>query len=128
MGSSNTLRRLLVGRGIERHRRSADRVPGGYAALKRPRVVASPTQFGDSRTADLEAANAIDGDRPVPRQLLDPLWQRRGCVHRGAGQHVGASRQVPWLTQIEQDRPAILGLLKRGLQLLSRYSRFSLRG
>src|SRR6516225_11425060 len=121
------LGRLLVGRGIERHRRPPDRMPGGDTSGESPCVVASPAQFSDGSATNLKSADAINDDRPVPRQLLDPLCQRGRSVHGGTAQHVGASWQVSRLTEIEQYRSPLLRIVKRGVQFLGRNPRLVLR-
>ena len=119
--------RFLIGGGIQRHRRAADCMPGGDPADESPGVVAPLSQLGHGRTTDLKSANAINHDRPVSRQLLDPVRQRGRSVHGGTRQHIGASGQVPGQTEIKKYRSAIIVILERGLQFLGRNPRLFLR-
>src|SRR6516225_12181753 len=102
-------------------------MPGGDTSGESPCVVASPAQFSDRGATNLKSADAINDDRPVPRQLLDPLCQRCRSVQGGTGQHVGASWQVSRLTEIEQYRSPLLCIVKRGVQFLRRNPRLVLR-
>ena len=88
-------------------------MPGGDAPGESPRVVASPTQFSDGSATNLKSADAINGDRPVPRQLLDPLCQRGRGVHGRARQHIAASGEVHGQAEIQKHWLAIL-ILERG--------------
>ena len=93
-------------------------MPGGNPADESPGVIAPLSQLGHGRATDLKSANAINRDRPVSRQLLDPTRERGGSVHDGPRQHVDASGQVLGQTEIEKDRPAIIVTRERGLQFL----------
>ena len=92
-----------------------------------PGVITSPSQLGRCRATDLKSANAVNRDRPVSRQLLDPARECSGSMHRGTREHIVASGQVPGLTEIEKYRTAIIVNLERGLQLLGRYPHLFLR-
>ena len=70
--AGQSLRRFLIGRGIERHGRTADRMPGGDPADEGPGVISPLSQLGHGPTIDLKSANAINHDRAVSRQILDP--------------------------------------------------------
>src|SRR5215831_4443284 len=118
---------FLVCRRIERHRRTANGMPGGNPADECPGVITSPSQFGHGRTADLESANAVDGDRAISREFLDPPRKRGRRVHGGACQHIRAPWQIPGKTEIQKHRSAIALILERQLQLLGRNPRLFLR-
>src|SRR5215471_9757567 len=80
--------RFLIGGDIQRHRGAANGMPGGNPADESPRVVAPLSKFGHSRATDLKSANAVNRDRPLSRQLIDPALQRRRSVHGGTRQHI----------------------------------------
>ena len=102
-------------------------MPSGDPADESPCVIAPAPQFGHGRATDLKSANAIDHDRTISRQFLDPAWQRGRRVEGGPRHHIGASGQVHGQTEIQKYRSAIFVILKRGLQLLGRNPRVCLR-
>src|SRR6516162_7680093 len=95
-------------------------MPSSDPADESPGVIAPLSQLGHGPTTDLKSANAINRDRTVERQLSDPLRQRGRSVHGGTGQHILASGQVHWLTDVQDYRPAIFITFERDLQLLCR--------
>src|SRR5262249_31891061 len=111
---------LFVCRSIKRRRRPANGVPGGNASYESPPLITSPSQFIHGFTANLESANAIDSNRSVSRQLLDPARQRSRSVHGSTGEHISASGQVPGKTEIQKHRSVIIIIRESSHQLLGR--------
>ena len=103
-------------------------MPGSNSATKRPGIVAPCTQLFDGRATYLKSANTIDYDWPVSRQLFDPAGQCGRCVHCCSRQHIDASGQVVWQTEIEKYRMPIIVLLKLQLELFGGNPCFLLRG